>query len=265
LVDEHKAKATAKAKTSTKGKAKPFTAHVSLDNADTVIEGAPPKRAALKLYALQIAASNLKRLQQEIEYVPSQAPAREKSLLQLLCEQLQIPEDERERAMAGFAEEAPYPIAHPGPILSYQPPAASDQPRAGASGRNPEDRRPQADDRFNINACAEEKLPRRRKKGWRRNRGGNHKSLRTSKLGRGGLGTAVALFPASPSGGFPVQASVGRTKAGPHHSQQPINRRTGDAYGREVRNFVSVYAPVGCGSDIACRRSAGGWVFAPRT
>jgi hypothetical protein len=41
LVDEHKAKAKATAKTSTKGKAKPFTAHVSLDNADTVIEGAP--------------------------------------------------------------------------------------------------------------------------------------------------------------------------------------------------------------------------------
>ena len=34
-----------------------------------------PKRAALKLYALQIAASNLKRLQQEIDYNPADDPA----------------------------------------------------------------------------------------------------------------------------------------------------------------------------------------------
>jgi hypothetical protein len=61
-----------------------------------------PKRAALKLYALQIASSNLKRLQQEIDYVPSDDPARQQSLLELLLDKFEIPrnEDEWERARA---------------------------------------------------------------------------------------------------------------------------------------------------------------------
>jgi len=42
LVDEQKAKATTKTKTSHEGKnKKPSTVQVSLDNADTVIEGGP--------------------------------------------------------------------------------------------------------------------------------------------------------------------------------------------------------------------------------
>jgi hypothetical protein len=45
LVDEQKAKATTKTKTSHEGKnKKPSTVQVSLDNADTVIEGGPGLR-----------------------------------------------------------------------------------------------------------------------------------------------------------------------------------------------------------------------------
>lgn len=61
------------------------------------------KRAALKLYALQIAASNLKRLQQEIEYNPHNDPAREMSLLETLMENFHIPEEEREFARTEFS------------------------------------------------------------------------------------------------------------------------------------------------------------------
>lgn len=56
------------------------------------------KRAALMLYALQIAASNLKRLHEETrETANAAAMASEKSLVKELLEALQLPETEYER------------------------------------------------------------------------------------------------------------------------------------------------------------------------
>ena len=55
------------------------------------------KRVALMLYALQIAASNLKRLHEETQEVASSAElAGEKSLMKELLEALQIPETPEE-------------------------------------------------------------------------------------------------------------------------------------------------------------------------
>ena len=50
-----------------------------------------PKTAAITLYGLQIAAGNLKRFLQEHE--PCTDPAREKSLLEIIADALQIPRD----------------------------------------------------------------------------------------------------------------------------------------------------------------------------
>ncbi|MBZ5568930.1 MAG: hypothetical protein LAN64_13900 [Acidobacteriia bacterium] len=56
-----------------------------------------PKRAALKLYALQIAASNLKRLHQETqETTATDDLAYQKSMLKAMLEQLQCPEEDKE-------------------------------------------------------------------------------------------------------------------------------------------------------------------------
>ena len=56
------------------------------------------KRVALMLYALQIAASNLKRLHEETqELAKSGDMAQEKSLMKELLEALQLPETEYER------------------------------------------------------------------------------------------------------------------------------------------------------------------------
>lgn len=56
------------------------------------------KRAALLLYALQIAASNLKRLHEETQEITRTGDmANEKSLMKELLEVLQIPETEAER------------------------------------------------------------------------------------------------------------------------------------------------------------------------
>jgi hypothetical protein len=56
------------------------------------------KRAALMLYALQIAASNLKRLHEETQELANFGEiAQEKSLMKELLEVLQIPETEEER------------------------------------------------------------------------------------------------------------------------------------------------------------------------
>ncbi len=56
-----------------------------------------PKRAALKLYALQIAASNLKRLHQEMDgQTTADDPARQQSLVELLLDQFGIPREEEE-------------------------------------------------------------------------------------------------------------------------------------------------------------------------
>ena len=64
------------------------------------------KRAALMLYALQIAASNLKRLHEETqELAKSGDIAQEKSLMKELLEVLQIPETEAERLAQEHAAE----------------------------------------------------------------------------------------------------------------------------------------------------------------
>jgi len=56
------------------------------------------KRAALMLYALQIASSNLKRLHEETQEIAKSGDiAQEKSLMKELLEVLQIPETEAER------------------------------------------------------------------------------------------------------------------------------------------------------------------------
>ena len=64
------------------------------------------KRAALMLYALQIAASNLKRLHEETQGIANSADtANEKSLMKELLEVLQIPETEAERMAEEMAAE----------------------------------------------------------------------------------------------------------------------------------------------------------------
>ena len=65
-----------------------------------------PKRATLKLYALQIAASNLKRLNEEAREVAHNADQeKEASLCRLFVDLLQIPETEVERIVNEEAEE----------------------------------------------------------------------------------------------------------------------------------------------------------------
>ena len=57
-----------------------------------------PKRAALKLYALQIAASNLNRLHQETqEIAKSDDLADQKSMLKAMLEQLHCPEEDMQQ------------------------------------------------------------------------------------------------------------------------------------------------------------------------
>jgi hypothetical protein len=64
------------------------------------------KRAALMLYALQIAASNLKRLHEETKETANAADmAQEKSLMKELLEVLQLPETEAERLAEEMAAE----------------------------------------------------------------------------------------------------------------------------------------------------------------
>jgi hypothetical protein len=64
------------------------------------------RRAALMLYALQIAASNLKRLHEETQEMKNIADmAGEKSLMKELLEVLQIPETEAERLAEESAAE----------------------------------------------------------------------------------------------------------------------------------------------------------------
>ena len=64
------------------------------------------KRAALMLYALQIAASNLKRLHEETQEITKFGDiAQEKSLMKELLEVLQIPETEAERMAEEMAAE----------------------------------------------------------------------------------------------------------------------------------------------------------------
>jgi len=64
------------------------------------------KRAALMLYALQIAASNLKRLHEETQEITQSGDiAQEKSLMKELLEVLQLPETEAERLAEEMAVE----------------------------------------------------------------------------------------------------------------------------------------------------------------
>ena len=64
------------------------------------------KRAALMLYALQIASSNLKRLHEETQEITKSGDiAQEKSLMKELLEVLQIPETEYERMAEEMAVE----------------------------------------------------------------------------------------------------------------------------------------------------------------
>ncbi len=64
------------------------------------------KRVALMLYALQIAASNLKRLHEETRDIANSAVMdQEKSLMKELLEVLQIPETEAERLAEEMAAE----------------------------------------------------------------------------------------------------------------------------------------------------------------
>jgi hypothetical protein len=64
------------------------------------------KRVALMLYALQIAASNLKRLHEETKETANAADmAQEKSLMKELLEVLQLPETEAERLAEEMAAE----------------------------------------------------------------------------------------------------------------------------------------------------------------
>ena len=64
------------------------------------------KKASLLLYALQIAASNFKRLRQEMQEVANSAEqANEKSLMKDLLQVLQLPETEYERLAEESASE----------------------------------------------------------------------------------------------------------------------------------------------------------------
>jgi hypothetical protein len=64
------------------------------------------RRAALMLYALQIASSNLKRLHEETQEIANSGDiAQEKSLMKELLEVLQIPETEAERMAEEHAAE----------------------------------------------------------------------------------------------------------------------------------------------------------------
>ena len=64
------------------------------------------KRAALMLYALQIASSNLKRLHEETQEIAQSGDiAQEKSLMKELLEVLQLPETEAERMAEEMAAE----------------------------------------------------------------------------------------------------------------------------------------------------------------
>jgi hypothetical protein len=64
------------------------------------------RRAALMLYALQIASSNLKRLHEETQEITNAADmAQEKSLMMELLEVLQLPETEAERMAEEMAAE----------------------------------------------------------------------------------------------------------------------------------------------------------------
>jgi hypothetical protein len=64
------------------------------------------KRAALMLYALQIASSNLKRLHEETQEISKSGDiAQEKSLMKELLEVLQLPETEAERLAEEMAVE----------------------------------------------------------------------------------------------------------------------------------------------------------------
>ena len=73
------------------------------------------KRVALMLYALQISASNLKRLHEETQEIASAAAmAGEQSLLKELLEVLQIPETEAERIAEETAAEMERHQASPG-------------------------------------------------------------------------------------------------------------------------------------------------------
>ncbi|MGB9103505.1 MAG: hypothetical protein WCC59_01995 [Terriglobales bacterium] len=64
------------------------------------------KRAALMLYALQIAASNLKRLHEETQEITKSGDlAQEKSLMKELLQVLQLPETEYERMAEEMAAE----------------------------------------------------------------------------------------------------------------------------------------------------------------
>ncbi len=70
------------------------------------------KKAALLLYALQIAASNFKRLREEMQEVTNSADmANEKSLIKDLLKVLQLPETEYER----LAEESAAEMERQGP------------------------------------------------------------------------------------------------------------------------------------------------------
>ncbi len=101
------------------------------------------KRAALKLYALQIAASNLKRLHEETEsFAQEFGPDREQSLAEMFLQALQSPEEEQEEEMA----ESPAPgqtsiVNHPSRIGADCP----------------------AENRIDIHACTEAPLTSRPK------------------------------------------------------------------------------------------------------
>ncbi len=97
------------------------------------------KKASLLLYALQIAASNFKRLRDERQLATQNAAAVEdQSLVKLFLKQLAIPETPEELA-AELAAEMPDPLnPHLRPLAGFPPPPPLQEPgRLNVSAPDP--------------------------------------------------------------------------------------------------------------------------------
>ncbi|MGB9103625.1 MAG: hypothetical protein WCC59_02605, partial [Terriglobales bacterium] len=125
------------------------------------------KRAALMLYALQIASSNLKRLHEETQEITKSGDiAQEKSLMKELLEVLHLPETEYERLAEEMAVEEE---RQNGSSVTHTIKAcASDHAESPTPDHHSH--------RFDINACVASRKSRARgRASWRK-----HKSTRVS-------------------------------------------------------------------------------------
>jgi hypothetical protein len=122
------------------------------------------KRVALMLYALQIAASNLKRLHQETAEIATAAgDAEETSLVKLFLQELQIPETPEELAAEFAAQCGAHDYLNP--IATPAAHAASNAPVIGDSQPNrPSTGSTDHSIHCDIKACAEEPPYVRRRK-----------------------------------------------------------------------------------------------------